>query len=70
MRPSPAIRPDVGVVHAQQADVAGNVQLWGITGVQKEVVLASRRAVVTVGREVVHEGAGRRRLPPPFRPAR
>ena len=38
----PAHRPDVGIVHAQQADRAGNVQLWGIAGVQKEVVLASR----------------------------
>jgi glutaconate CoA-transferase subunit A len=44
----PAHRPDVGIVHAQQADRAGNVQLWGIAGVQKEVVLASARALVTV----------------------
>jgi glutaconate CoA-transferase, subunit A len=44
----PAIRPDVGIVHAQHADEAGNVQLWGISGVQKEVVLASRRSIVTV----------------------
>ena len=44
----PAIRPDVGIVHAQQADEAGNVQLWGISGVQKEVVLASARSIVTV----------------------
>jgi glutaconate CoA-transferase subunit A len=44
----PAIRPDVGIVHAQQADEDGNVQLWGILGVQKEVVLASRRSLVTV----------------------
>jgi glutaconate CoA-transferase, subunit A len=44
----PAIRPDVGIVHAQQADQAGNVLLWGIPGVQKEVVLASRRSIVTV----------------------
>jgi glutaconate CoA-transferase subunit A len=43
-----AIRPDVGIVHAQQADGAGNVQLWGITGVQKEIVLASSRSIVTV----------------------
>ena len=50
----PAHRPDVGVVHAQQADRRGNVQLWGITGVQKEVVLASRRSIVTV-EEVVGE---------------
>ena len=50
----PAHRPDVGVVHAQQADRKGNVQLWGITGVQKEVVLASARSIVTV-EEIVDE---------------
>jgi glutaconate CoA-transferase subunit A len=50
----PALRPDVGIVHAQQADRSGNVQLWGITGVQKEVVLASRRTLVTV-EEIVDE---------------
>jgi glutaconate CoA-transferase subunit A len=50
----PALRPDVGIVHAQQADRRGNVQLWGITGVQKEAVLASSRSLVTV-EEVVHE---------------
>src|SRR5690349_292645 len=50
----PALRPDVGIVHAQQADRRGNVQLWGITGVQKEVVLASSRSLVTV-EEVVDE---------------
>jgi glutaconate CoA-transferase subunit A len=49
-----ALNPDVGIVHAQRADARGNVQLWGIVGVQKEVVLASRRALVTV-EEVVDE---------------
>jgi glutaconate CoA-transferase, subunit A len=44
----PAIRPDVAIVHAQRADRAGNVLIEGITGVQKEVVLAARRAIVTV----------------------
>jgi glutaconate CoA-transferase, subunit A len=43
-----ALRPDVTVIHAQQADRAGNVQLWGIIGVQKEAVLAAERAVATV----------------------
>jgi len=43
-----ALAPDVAVIHAQRADRAGNVQLWGITGVQKEAVLSSERAVVTV----------------------
>jgi glutaconate CoA-transferase, subunit A len=50
----PAHRPDVGIVHAQQSDRRGNVQLWGITGVQKEVVLASKRSIVTV-EEIVDE---------------
>ena len=44
----PAIRPDVSVIHAQKADRQGNVLLWGVTGVQKEAVLAARRAIVTV----------------------
>src|SRR5262245_21858858 len=29
----PALRPDVTVIHAQRADLAGNVALWGFTGV-------------------------------------
>jgi glutaconate CoA-transferase, subunit A len=43
-----ALRPDVAVIHAQRADRLGNVQFWGISGVQKEAVLASARSVVTV----------------------
>jgi glutaconate CoA-transferase subunit A len=50
----PAHRPDVGIVHAQRADRQGNVQLWGIIGVQKETVLASARSLVTV-EEIVDE---------------
>jgi glutaconate CoA-transferase subunit A len=50
----PALRPDVGIVHAQRADRQGNVQLWGIVGIQKEVVLASERSLVTV-EEIVDE---------------
>ncbi|RQW89966.1 CoA transferase subunit A [Micromonospora globispora] len=50
----PALRPDVTVVHAQRADRAGNVQMWGITGVQKEAVLAAHRSLVTV-EEIVDE---------------
>lgn len=44
----PALNPDVAVVHAQQADREGNVLMWGITGVQKEAVLAADRSLVTV----------------------
>ena len=50
----PAIRPDVGVIHALRADREGNVLLEGITGCQKEVVLASKRTIVTV-EEIVDE---------------
>jgi glutaconate CoA-transferase subunit A len=50
----PAHRPDVGIVHAQRADRRGNVQLWGILGVQKETVLAAARSIVTV-EEIVDE---------------
>jgi glutaconate CoA-transferase, subunit A len=48
----PALNPDVAIVHAQEADRAGNVQLWGIPGVQKEAVLAAHRSIVTVERLV------------------
>jgi glutaconate CoA-transferase subunit A len=43
-----ALNPDVTIIHAQQADHDGNVLLWGITGVQKEAVLAASRVIVTV----------------------
>jgi len=45
---------DVTVVHAQRSDRAGNVQLWGIIGIQKEAVMAARRVIVTV-EEIVDE---------------
>ncbi|MBW3663172.1 MAG: CoA transferase subunit A [Actinobacteria bacterium] len=43
-----AMNPDVTIIHAQQADRAGNVMLWGISGVQREAVLAAERVIVTV----------------------
>ncbi|HXG40303.1 MAG TPA: CoA-transferase, partial [Candidatus Limnocylindrales bacterium] len=52
-----AIRPDVAIVHAQRADGKGNVQIWGVLGVQKEAILAARYSIVTV-EEIVD------RLPP------
>jgi glutaconate CoA-transferase, subunit A len=48
----PAIRPDVTIIHAQRADEAGNVLLEGIVGVQKQAVLAAKRAIVTVEERV------------------
>jgi glutaconate CoA-transferase, subunit A len=50
----PAIRPDVAIIHALRADRAGNVLLEGIIGVQKQVVLAAKRSIVTV-EEVVED---------------
>jgi glutaconate CoA-transferase subunit A len=43
-----AHQPDVAVIHAQRADRRGNVQLWGITGIQKEAVYCAKRSLVTV----------------------
>jgi glutaconate CoA-transferase subunit A len=50
----PALRPDVTVIHAQRADRDGTVQLWGISGIQKEALLAASRSLVTV-EEIVDE---------------
>ncbi|MGZ4358546.1 MAG: CoA transferase subunit A [Gaiellaceae bacterium] len=49
-----AVELDVGIVHAQRADERGNVQLWGIRGVQKEAILGAKRSIVTV-EEIVPE---------------
>jgi len=43
-----ALNPDVAIIHAQKADRKGNVLIQGITGIQKEAVLASKKAIVTV----------------------
>lgn len=51
---SPAINPDVTVIHAQKADRKGNVLVCGIIGIQKEAALAASKVVVTV-EEIVDE---------------
>ncbi|MFZ9675678.1 MAG: CoA transferase subunit A [Ilumatobacteraceae bacterium] len=43
-----AINSDVSIVHAQRADREGNVQIWGIIGVQKEALLSAKVAIATV----------------------
>ena len=53
----PAIRPDVAIIHALRADRQGNVLLEGITGVQKEAVLAAKRSIITVEEIVEDFGA-------------
>lgn len=45
---TPALNPDVTIIHAQKADRQGNVLLYGIIGVQKEAALAARKVIVTV----------------------
>jgi glutaconate CoA-transferase, subunit A len=45
---TPALNPDVAIIHAQKADRKGNVLIEGIVGIQKEAVLASRAAIATV----------------------
>lgn len=44
----PPINPDVAIVHAQRADQWGNVQMWGLTGIQAEAVFSAKHAIVTV----------------------
>jgi glutaconate CoA-transferase, subunit A len=43
-----AINPDVTIIHAQRADRQGNVQMWGIVGIQKEAALSAKTVIVTV----------------------
>ncbi len=50
----PPINPDVAFLHAQRADAKGNVQIWGLLGMQKEVAFASKKVVVVV-EEIVDE---------------
>lgn len=52
----PALNPDVAILHAQRADVSGNTQVWGLTGVQKEAAFAAKKVIVVV-EEVVDEEA-------------
>lgn len=44
----PPLNPDVTIIHAQRADRKGNVQIWGIAGVQQEAVYAADKVIVTV----------------------
>lgn len=45
---TPALNPDVTIIHAQRADRKGNVFIHGIIGIQKEAALAARKVIVTV----------------------
>ena len=50
----PPLHPDVTVIHAQRADAAGNTQVWGLLGCQKEAAFAAARVIVVV-EELVDE---------------
>ncbi|HWR17689.1 MAG TPA: CoA transferase subunit A [Terriglobales bacterium] len=45
---TPALRPDVAILHALKADRRGNVFIEGIVGIQKEAALAAKTVIVTV----------------------
>lgn len=63
----PALTPDVAILHAQRADAEGNVQVWGLTGVQREAAFASKRVIVTVEeivpRDVIRRDPNRTLIP-------
>jgi glutaconate CoA-transferase subunit A len=50
----PPLTPDVTIVHAQRADAAGDTQVWGLLGCQKEAAFAASRVIVVV-EELVDE---------------
>ena len=50
----PPLHPDVAIIHAQRADAAGNTQIWGLLGCQKEAAFAADRVLVVV-EELVDE---------------
>ena len=54
----PPLKPDVTIVHAQRADAAGNTQVWGLLGCQKEAAFAAERLIVVV-EELVDESVVR-----------
>jgi glutaconate CoA-transferase subunit A len=63
----PALMPDVAILHAQRADADGNVQVWGLTGVQREAAFASKRVIVTVeeivSRDIIRSDPNRTLIP-------
>jgi glutaconate CoA-transferase subunit A len=50
----PPLKPDVTVIHAQRASAAGDTQVWGLLGCQKEAAFAADRVIVVV-EELVDE---------------
>ena len=68
----PALRPDVAIIHVQQADEDGNAQMWGIGGDCKWGANAARRVIVSCERIVSRETIGKdpsRTIVPAFKVA-
>ncbi len=56
---APALRPDVAIIHVQQADGEGNAQMWGIGGDCKWGANAAHRVIVSCERIVSRETIGK-----------
>jgi glutaconate CoA-transferase, subunit A len=48
----PALFPDVAIIHVHQADMYGNAQIDGVTIVDRDLALASKRVIITTERLV------------------
>jgi glutaconate CoA-transferase subunit A len=55
----PALRPDVAIIHVQQADEDGNAQMWGIGGDCKWGANAAKKVIVSCERIVSRETIGK-----------
>ncbi|ACL03797.1 CoA transferase subunit A [Desulfatibacillum aliphaticivorans] len=55
----PALNPDVGIIHVQQADEFGNAQMWGIGGDCMYGANASKKVIVSCERIVSRETVGK-----------
>lgn len=55
----PALKPEIGYLHAQRADEEGNVQMWGILGDAPWSVRACDKVIVSVEEIVSREVIGR-----------
>ncbi len=62
-----ALKPEVAIVHVQQADALGNVRLWGPYGVAVDGAKAAERTIVVceelVPREVITSDPNRNLIP-------
>lgn len=68
----PALKPDVGIIHVQQADEEGNAQMWGIGGDCQMGAMASKSVIVSCERLVSRETVGKdpsRTIVPAFKVA-